>query len=90
MQKTVRILDADDHYVVREGVRLIISGEPNSEVCAGAKTSREAIELAERCKPDVLVLDYRMPDLDGLTAAREVKKRVPSTELVIFSGERSE
>ena len=90
MQKTVRILVADDHYVVREGVRLIISGEPNWEVCGSAKTGREAIELAERCKPDVVVLDYHMPDLDGLTAARELKKRVPSTELVIFSGERSE
>ena len=90
MQKIVRILVADDHYVVRAGVRLILSAEPNWEVCGDAKTGREAIELAERCTPDVVVLDYHMPDLDGLTAARELKKRVPSAELVIFSGERSE
>ena len=89
-EQRLRILVADDHDVVREGVRLLIEREPGWEVCGVAANGREAIEQAVALQPDVVVLDLRMPELDGLGAVRELKKRAPEAELVIFSGEHSE
>ena len=66
----IRILVADDHEIVREGIRRLVEQRPEWEICAEAKTGREAVALAQRLQPDVLVLDLTMPELNGLDATR--------------------
>jgi DNA-binding NarL/FixJ family response regulator len=87
---TVRVLVADDHEVVREGVRALIERQADLEVCGLAATGREAVELARQTKPDVVVLDMTMPELDGLEAIRQIRKALPDTEVVVFSAYSSE
>ncbi|CAA9237546.1 MAG: two component transcriptional regulator, LuxR family [uncultured Chthoniobacterales bacterium] len=87
---TLRILVADDHPMVREGARLMIGNVPGWEVCGVAEDGREVIAQALRLRPDVIVLDLHMPELDGLAAVRDIRKQLPATELVIFSGVRNE
>lgn len=81
---------ADDHEVVREGVRALIERQPDLEVCSVAANGREAVDLALKTKPDVVVLDMTMPELDGLDAIRQIKKSLPETEVVVFSAHPSE
>ena len=88
--KPVRILIADDHQVVREGVRALIEREPEFEVCGAATNGREAVDLARKTKPDVVVLDITMPELDGVDATRQIKRVLPKTEVVVFSAHSSE
>jgi DNA-binding NarL/FixJ family response regulator len=78
-----RLLVADDHYAVREGVRALLEEQPGWEVAAVAANGREAVELAKRAKPDVTILDLSMPDLNGLEAAREILKSVPTKVLIL-------
>jgi DNA-binding NarL/FixJ family response regulator len=86
----LRILLADDHEVVRHGVRTLIEKEAGWEVCGEAGDGREAVLLAKKLEPDVVVLDMGMPELNGLEAARQIKRARPKTELLIFTGEESE
>jgi two-component system response regulator NreC len=88
--KAVRILVADDHEVVREGVRALIERQSDLEVCGVAATGREAVDLARKTKPNVVVLDITMPELDGLDAIRQIRKALPDTEVVVFSAHPSE
>jgi two-component system response regulator NreC len=88
--KTVRVLVADDHEVVLEGVRALIERQPDLEVLGLATTGREAVDLARKTKPDVVVLDITMPELDGLDAIRQIRKALPDTEVVVFSAHPSE
>ena len=86
----LRILLADDHEVVRHGVRLLIGKEPGWEVCGEAGDGRKAVALAGQLEPDVVVLDIGMPELNGLDAARQIKRARPKTEVLIFTAEESE
>ena len=88
--KKLRILVADDHEVVREGLRITIERESNWEVCGTATNGREALEYAKTLQPDVIVLDMTMPELTGLEAVRELRRLLPNTEVLIFSAHRSE
>lgn len=88
--KKIRILLADDHAVVRGGIRLLIEGEWGWEVCGEAATGREAVALAEKLKPEIAVLDIGMPELNGLDAARQIKRTLPKTEVLIFTSYESE
>lgn len=88
--KKLRILVADDHEVVRHGVRILIEEEPGWEICGEADDGRKAVALAEELAPDVVVLDIGMPELNGLDAARQIKRALPKTEVLIFTGEESE
>jgi two-component system, NarL family, response regulator NreC len=88
--RPLRILIADDHEVVREGMRALIEHEPGWQVCGTATNGQEAVEGARKLKPDVVVLDMAMPNLDGLEALREIKRALPNTEVVIFSAHHSE
>jgi two-component system response regulator NreC len=88
--KTVRILIADDHEVVREGTRLLLESQPHWEVCGVAKTGRDAVEQAKTLRPDVVVLDMNMPELNGLDAARQIKLILPATEVLIFTAHEKE
>jgi CheY-like chemotaxis protein len=86
----MRILLADDHNVVRRGLRTLLESRPGWEVCGEASNGREAIELAEKLKPDVVVIDISMPELNWLEATREIRKKVPGTEVLIFTLHDSE
>ena len=87
---SLRILIADDHDVVREGTRAVIEREPDWAVCGMAGTGREAVALATELKPDVIVMDMTMPELNGLDAAIQIKRRLPSTEILILTGHQGD
>lgn len=87
---TVKILIADDHEIVRRGLRALIESQPNWEVVGEAVTGREAVELAKLHTPHVAVLDVSMPELNGLEATRQIMKAVPQTEVLILTMHESE
>jgi DNA-binding NarL/FixJ family response regulator len=80
-----RILIADDHDVVRSGLRSILDGQPNCQVIAEASDGKEAILKAIETNPDVAVVDYRLPFVNGLEVTREIRARLPRTEVLIFT-----
>jgi DNA-binding NarL/FixJ family response regulator len=82
---TLRILVADDHDIIRRGLKELLTSRSGWEVCAEAKTGREAVMLAEQLRPDVVVMDISMPDLNGLEAARKIRKSLPKTEILILT-----
>jgi len=82
--KSIRILLADDHTVVRKGLRLLLESEPGLTVVADAANGREAVALAEEHKPDV-VLDVAMPTLNGIEAARQISAKLPQAAIVFLS-----
>ena len=77
------LLVADDHVVVRKGVRILLEEQPGWEVVAEASNGREAVEKAKLVRPDVTILDLMMPELNGLEAAREILKSVPTKILIL-------
>jgi len=81
----IRILLADDHTLVRQGLRKLLEERPDWEVIAEAGDGREAVRLAEQYKPDVAVLDVAMPLLNGIEATRQITKRVPGTHVLVLS-----
>ena len=81
----VRILIADDHEVVRRGVRSLLKSRADWEVCGEAVDGRDAVQKAKELKPDVIVMDIGMPHLNGLEAARVIRKEVPQSEILILS-----
>ncbi|HEV2351039.1 MAG TPA: response regulator transcription factor [Terriglobia bacterium] len=88
--KEVKILVADDHELVRRGVRALIESQPGWEVCGEASTGRDAVEQTKRLKPDVVILDLSMPDLNGLEATRQILAAVPRTEVLVLTIHESE
>lgn len=86
----LRILLADDHQMIRAGVRSIIEKEPGWSVCGEACTGRQAVQMVEELKPDIVVMDMTMPELNGLEATRQIKRRSPETEVLIFTGHETE
>jgi DNA-binding NarL/FixJ family response regulator len=87
---TLRILIADDHDVVRQGVQSVVDDQPNWEVCGIAATGREAIARARDLVPDIVILDMTMPELNGLDAAIQIKRHVPGAEILMFSAHESD
>jgi DNA-binding NarL/FixJ family response regulator len=86
----VRILIADDHQVVRTGLRALLESKSGWQVCAEAANGREAVEKAGQLKPDVAVLDIGMPLLNGVEATRQIRKLSPRTEVLILTMHDSE
>jgi DNA-binding NarL/FixJ family response regulator len=82
---SLRILLADDHTLVRQGLRKVLEERPEWEVVAEAGDGREAVRLAEQFKPDVCVLDIAMPLLNGVEATRQIARRVPTTRILVLS-----
>ena len=81
--KPVRILIADDHDVVRQGVRAVLEGQAGWVVCGEASTGREAVARAIELQPDVVVLDISMPELNGLEATRRIRRAVSARILIL-------
>jgi DNA-binding NarL/FixJ family response regulator len=85
-----RVLVADDHEVMRRGIRAVVDGQPGWSVCGEATTGREAVALALQLRPDVIVMDLQMPELNGVEATRQIKKSAPETEILILTGMETE
>jgi DNA-binding NarL/FixJ family response regulator len=81
----IRVLIADDHAVVREGIRHVLSSDADFEVVGEASGGKAAVELAASLLPDIVVLDLSMPDLSGLEAARQIRDRAPRTAILVLS-----
>ena len=84
------IVLADDHKVMRQALRLLLEGQPDFQVVGEADDGREALQLAERLHPDVLVLDMAMPGMNGAETTREMSKSSPATAVVILSMHRAD
>lgn len=80
-----RILIADDHAMMRKGLRTVIESHPGWEVCGEASTGLEALEQTTEVKPDLVVLDVSMPMLNGLEAAHRISKSMPGVRILLFT-----
>jgi DNA-binding NarL/FixJ family response regulator len=89
-QRPYRVLVVDDHEVVRDGLRTVLQKEPGVEVCSEAGTGVEAVEQVKKSKPDLVLLDLTMPEMNGLEAAQHIKEIAPETDLLILSMHFSE
>jgi DNA-binding NarL/FixJ family response regulator len=83
--RKVRIMIADDHAIVRRGLRALLDAQPGWEVCAEASNGREAVFSAEQLQPDIAVVDIGMPELNGLDATRQILTVSPRTEVLILT-----
>ena len=80
-----RLLIADDHPVVRSGLRKVLEAEPRCEVIAEASDGKEAITKALETKPDIALVDYSLPLINGVEVTRQIRKQLPKTEVLIFT-----
>jgi len=83
--KPIRILLADDHNVMRRGLRLLLESQPDFTVVAEAADGRQAVEKAEAANPDVVVLDIAMPNLSGIEAAQRIRSQCPNAAVIVLS-----
>jgi DNA-binding NarL/FixJ family response regulator len=88
--KNLRILLADDHEVVRHGLRSLLQNHDGWEICGEAADGREAVQKASQLKPDIVILDIGMPNLNGLAAAQDILREEPRTKILILTIDESE
>jgi DNA-binding NarL/FixJ family response regulator len=88
--KKIRVLFADDHAVLRRGIRNLVDEQPDMTIVAEASNGAEAVAMALRAKPDVAILDISMPRMNGLEAARRILAALPKTEILILTVHRSD
>jgi DNA-binding NarL/FixJ family response regulator len=82
---SARLLLVDDHDLVREGIRAVLEGEPDLLVVGEAANGREAVELCKELRPDLVLMDVRMPEMDGLAATKAIKEELPQTSVVMVT-----
>src|ERR1700691_3187314 len=87
---TIKVLIADDHDLMRRGIKSIIDTKKGWEICGEAQTGVQAVAKAKELKPDVAILDIGMPDLNGLEAAKRIRKVLRNTEILILSVHHSD
>ena len=89
LNKSIQILLADDHEIVRQGASRLIEREPGLRICGEAGSGKEAVAMARKLKPDVLLLDVDMPGMNGMEAMQQIKKLAPATEILIFTAHQT-
>lgn len=85
MPALIRVLVADDHEIVREGMRTLLSEEPEIALVGEARDGAEAVELTRQLRPDVVLMDLLMPGMDGIEATRRIRQEVPETRIVMLT-----
>jgi two-component system, NarL family, response regulator NreC len=85
MTRQTRVLLADDHVLIRAGLRMVVDAQPDLTVVGEAGDGREAVAMAESLRPDVVVMDIGMPTLNGIEAANQVREKLPETQIVMLS-----
>jgi len=85
MSGTYRVLVADDHVIVRRGLRVLIESQHGIEVCGEVSNGLDAVEFVKKSRPDLVVLDFAMPDMDGLKVTRAIREASPETEVLVFT-----
>ncbi len=85
LMEKIKVLLADDHRVVREGLRALLAATPDMEVIAEADNGRQAVRLAQERQPDVVVMDVAMPQLNGVEATRQILREAPSAKVLVLS-----
>jgi len=88
--KNLRVLIADDHDLMRRGLRALLEAQPGYEVCGEASKGREAVAKSEQLRPDVVIIDICMPELNGIEATRQIRRVSPRTEVLILSVHHSD
>ncbi len=83
--EAIRVLVADDHAVVREGIRTYLQLEEHIRVVGEAGNGRDAFELALQLRPDVVIMDLQMPEMDGIAATRAIRERLPDTRIIVLT-----
>ncbi len=84
-RRVVRVLVTDDHELARAGLKSLLAGERGLEVVGEAASGAQAVSLCQRLQPNLVLMDVRMPDMDGLAATREIKARCPATSVIIVT-----
>jgi DNA-binding NarL/FixJ family response regulator len=88
--KHIKIVIADDHEIVRQGVKNLVTNESDMAICGEATIGRDAVDLVTKLKPDVAILDISMPGLNGIEAARQILKAQPKTKILMFTMHEAE
>src|SRR5437764_15475412 len=87
---TIRVWRADDHDILRQGLKLLLGMQSEMEIVGEARTGLEAVEMAHKLKPDVVVMDITMAGMDGLEACRRIRDQVPETQVLMLTMHESE
>jgi len=90
MAQKCRIVIAEDHTILREGLRSLLSSNPEFEIIGEAEDGRQAIERVEKLKPDLILMDLSMPRMNGMDAIREIKKHCPGTKVLVLTVHKTE
>ena len=90
MKEKQRIVIAEDHTILREGLRALISSNPNFDIVGEAEDGRDAIRCVEKLTPDLILLDLSMPRMNGMEAIKEIKKQCPETKILVLTVHRTE
>jgi len=90
VENKLRIVLADDHTILREGLRALLSADPNFEIVGEAEDGREAVRCVEKLEPNLLLMDLSMPRMSGMDAISEIKKRFPKTKIIVLTVHKTE